>query len=1261
MGKCVYTYKGKEYSDYNSLKENIEKGQSTTTFNLTGNLELQESIIKSEAIATHGTAEHITFINNNDTLSVTIDESAIKGLTSNEVLLRNKATGMMESVNLDNVNENTHDDVFNAKVERIADRMIDGVINTEIPRVLNEMKGNESLKNKLVNFAERLGVKFETLEGYLKSKIDREQLEDIDDVKALADVFEKTIALAEDSELEDLVEEVSHFAIEANMGNPVMEKMIEKVDQTEDYKKHAKTYREKYKGDERKTRIEILGKILARKINDNFNSENTNSIAEKGIISQLKELWNNFINKFKDIPFIEEFGNVLDSIASDVLSENKTPITLSNSKQIYFSIKNNGGVQKDIQDTLENIISNLQSQYKIINLNNKIQDQKTRTVIKEIRERLANYKYVSSINAAVNLIAGDIQYAERIINKTKGDLSKELNETDILQLLAFITNVKSTLSSLTVSINHLSEISTTEEKNKLLKLKMIGEINSVSSRADSVIRSLRPFIANRSVEIVEEQLDEYGIQDKETRAYFLNPVLNNTYEEVGMLSKATASFRKMGNPIFKVLNFMLTKANSKSDRALRKFQTGLREILNKTGLEGSPLLQNITKYGTNINPFDILKVEEYIKEQTNIIEAEYDTKIEEAKTEKEKEILRKEKKLAVSEKRFSYVTKRTTSDYQDRMKALNLSEDTRAEIRARSNEKFKILNKYRKKDGTIDYNITTKDMIELEAIDAVYKYNLSEYEANGDRKEGVLLTLAQELKKYRESFIKQDEELEISRFEADKSKVLADIRRKQNITTEEAYKTKEFAFWARNNARYDYDPAIRAKLDEQGSNVKTISLKKGYDANNIIIEIGRDGIDLENATQEQLLEIYETLTNKRKEIISQYRKDGEVDTELFNKDEVMVETINHLNDLISNFKVDMTISEQGQEYQIRTRGNKYFYQKLAELEKSSREKNAFLKLTGAIEDKDNSTLNNKVYVPTLYQYKSYYLVDKNGEEVGKKYNDIKDHFIKEKADLRENHEEKLSILEHDDILPNGVIKQVKVYIATKRKIKVGDKMAGRHGNKGIVARIVRAEDMPFLEDGTPVDIVLNPLGVPSRMNIGQIYETVLGWAGQKLGTKYATPIFDGASLDQINGITDEAGVPRFGHTYLYDGGTGKRFDQPATVGIIYMIKLGHMIEDKMHARSIGPYSLITQQPLGGKAQFGGQRFGEMEVWALEAYGASSILREILTVKSDDVMGRAKTYESIVKGEEMPEPGLPESFNVLMHELKGLGLDVRLEE
>ena len=248
-----------------------------------------------------------------------------------------------------------------------------------------------------------------------------------------------------------------------------------------------------------------------------------------------------------------------------------------------------------------------------------------------------------------------------------------------------------------------------------------------------------------------------------------------------------------------------------------------------------------------------------------------------------------------------------------------------------------------------------------------------------------------------------------------------------------------------------------------------------------------------------------------------------------------------------------------------------------------------------------------------------------------------------------------------DELPAGIMKLAKVYVAKKRKLKVGDKMAGRHGNKGIVARIVRQEDMPFLEDGTPVDIVLNPLGVPSRMNIGQIYETVLGWAGLNLGKKFSTPIFDGATIDEINSFTDEAGVPKYGNTYLYDGGTGEKFDQPATVGVIYMLKLGHMVEDKMHSRSIGPYSLITQQPLGGKAQFGGQRFGEMEVWALEAYGASSTLQEILTIKSDDVIGRAKAYESIVKGEKMPDAGLPESFNVLMHELKGLGLDIRLEE
>jgi DNA-directed RNA polymerase subunit beta len=267
--------------------------------------------------------------------------------------------------------------------------------------------------------------------------------------------------------------------------------------------------------------------------------------------------------------------------------------------------------------------------------------------------------------------------------------------------------------------------------------------------------------------------------------------------------------------------------------------------------------------------------------------------------------------------------------------------------------------------------------------------------------------------------------------------------------------------------------------------------------------------------------------------------------------------------------------------------------------------------------------------------------------------------IKYNEELGRYKREKFNISIGDE-LPAGVLKLAKVYMAVKRKLKVGDKMAGRHGNKGIVAKIVRAEDMPFLEDGTPVDIVLNPLGVPSRMNLGQIYETVLGWAGEKLGVRFATPIFDGATVEEIAENVEKAGLPLFGHTYLYDGETGERFEQKTTVGIIYIIKLHHMVDDKMHARSIGPYSLITQQPLGGKAQFGGQRFGEMEVWALEAYGASNILQELLTLKSDDIIGRAKTYEAIVKGENIPRAGIPESFNVLVHELRGLGLDLKFE-
>ncbi len=272
---------------------------------------------------------------------------------------------------------------------------------------------------------------------------------------------------------------------------------------------------------------------------------------------------------------------------------------------------------------------------------------------------------------------------------------------------------------------------------------------------------------------------------------------------------------------------------------------------------------------------------------------------------------------------------------------------------------------------------------------------------------------------------------------------------------------------------------------------------------------------------------------------------------------------------------------------------------------------------------------------------------------------VKNYLIKRNTCSGEFKRERFT-LEVGDELPTGIVQLAKVYIAKKRKLKVGDKMAGRHGNKGVVAKIVREEDMPFLEDGTPVDICLNPLGVPSRMNLGQLYEAALGWAGYKLGRKYATPIFDGATLEEVQKELREAGLPESGRTYLYDGLTGERFEQPVTVGVAYMLKLGHLVDDKMHARSIGPYSLITQQPLGGKAQFGGQRFGEMEVWALEAFGAAHILQEILTVKSDDVIGRAKAYEAIVKGEIMRKPNIPESFNVLVHELRGLALEITME-
>ena len=404
---------------------------------------------------------------------------------------------------------------------------------------------------------------------------------------------------------------------------------------------------------------------------------------------------------------------------------------------------------------------------------------------------------------------------------------------------------------------------------------------------------------------------------------------------------------------------------------------------------------------------------------------------------------------------------------------------------------------------------------------------------------------------------------------------------------------------------------LRAIFGDKAGDVKDASLKAPPSLNGVVIDkklFVRSFKDKRRRSQDKVdLEILETKFDK---ILDDHR----------------LKLVDKLSSIVSGKTCQGVFNDLGDE--VLPKGKKFSTKMLANVED-------YTHLTKGVWTTSDTT--NSLISSLLHNYRI-------------KENDIQGSLRREKFTISVG-----------DELPPGIKKLAKVYIAKKRKLKVGDKMAGRHGNKGIVARIVRQEDMPFLEDGTPVDIVLNPLGVPSRMNIGQIYETVLGWAGKNLGRKFSTPIFDGATLEEINKLTDEANVPRFGHTYLYDGGTGEKFDQPATVGVIYMLKLGHMVDDKMHSRSIGPYSLITQQPLGGKAQFGGQRFGEMEVWALEAYGASSALQEILTIKSDDVIGRAKAYESIVKGENLPEAGLPESFNVLMHELKGLGLDIRLEE
>jgi len=995
MGNCAYNYNGQEYATKNLLAEAIEKerreANGFSSFSVKGDveeLELQEETLRLQAKAIYGTDEHLTFEYNDNEMNVVVDEEATKGFNNGEVLLKNIETGEMESVDVNEIDASKYLNAKEEKAIQIFNDINKSIIEEDIPRVLNEMKGSEDLKQKLISFAEKLGIKFETLEAYLKSKIEREQLEEIDDVKALADIFEKTIALSEDATLEDLVEEVAHFAIEGKLGETLTEKMLERVNETQEYKENAKSYREKYKGDERKVRVEVLGKVLGNAVKNKFETNENNTLAEKGIISQLQELWNSFINMFKDVSFMEEFGSVLDSIATDVLEGNTQGINIGDSKQIYFSINAQGGVQRNIQESLDGIISGLQAQYKSIKNNSPLQKQRIEQQFNEIKERMASATYGKALNAAVHLISGDVQRVERMLEKSKGALEEELKQSDIIELSVFIKNIESTLSSLIVSAdligkdNYFSQVAT---ENKAMTAGLIKEIQNVKTRASKVIDELAPAIGQRAVNMGEEFIKEKNITDETAISGIRNAFGSGLHEEIGSVGKMIYSFSNVGNYVFKYINVLFAKVNTIVSIANKSYKDGVAEILKRNDIENSPHIKTLLKYGKMLNPFDLQKVEEYINNQIEQIEKEYDEKIEKATTEAEKDSLRAAKKNAIREKRLSYQTKRTTSDHEDNMDKLNLSDETRQNIRDRSNAKFKIFNKYANKDGTINYNaITNKDLIELEAIDSLYKYNLSEWEDNGERKEGSLLTLALELKKYRDGFINQEEQFAVDKFEKEKENFLVNLMQK-GMSRTEAFKTKEFAFWARNNARYDYDPAIRAKLDEQSSSVKSVSLKGGYDETNLLNETDMWGVDLENATQQQLLEIYEKLTEKRKQLIAPYKVNGEVDTRMLYKNETLVDSIDHLNNLISSFKVEMGVEEQGKEYNINTRGNKYFYERLAELEHSPREKNAFLKATGAIRDNNNSTVNNVVWIPTLYQYKSYYLTDVNGSEVGKKY------------------------------------------------------------------------------------------------------------------------------------------------------------------------------------------------------------------------------------------------------------------------------------
>lgn len=1006
MSKCLYTYQGKEFSSKEEISNFIKEttASPTVSYTITGTqteLEVKQAAMESEAQYEYGTTEFMSFSLTDEGLEVTIDTKAIEDINSGEKLLRNEATGEYESVNLDNLIERERNGETipefrswqEEKIAHLAGKAAEKYLEDLVAAQQTETKTD--IKEALLGFANKMGISIETIESYLKDKKLKDNAE-VEDLEGLADIFAKIIALNETGNVVALTEEVSHFAVEWYSDQAVIEKMLDKVNQTDTYKRESERYREMYRREdlqgeqlERKVRKEVLGKILAEKIKDNFNQESTTSLAEQGIIAQLKELWNKLTSLFNNNQeFLEEFGAILDKIAYDVIDNRESEFTATDSKEVYYAISKDEA-QKAVRDNLNATTVQLKSLYRQLKKDDSLSKSVRTSKLNEALNLIAENEYVQTLNALIAVLYLDIEKASRLVaeSKTSGKSLKEVaSDSDLGSIITFITSAPSILNALKAEADDIGKkgmFSENADKNATLASGIKSKLANMSIQLENSRPALRDFYNEEGSAMMEQFFIDAGITDPKAIEEMRREATTNEYKNINWWGRSFASIRDAGSYLLKTVNAMITQAEYGAKRDGTNWALDLREIINKHGLEGSPLVTWLTSNKRMRNPLDLAAVQKLEREEKEEIEKEFDAKIEAAKTKEERKQLTEDKFLALNQHDRQWRVSRTNYAFDQKLDNLKISRATRSIIKSRSAEKYQVLKKYQNADNSINYEaISKRDLLLLERIDANYKMQLSEFD-NGTKKEGQSLEVARELRRYQESFQNEDEGVDSGKFQADRqsiiSKVGVDTAEVARIdaggkpTTEagERYRT-----WLSQNAIFNYDEETMNAMEFGGEievDTETTLNKLRRDAINSIGEGATDiqintfidrritllaevaGVDLRNRVPRNeivLNEIYNGLLNKRKELISPYRKKdkaGEIQGELVDENKELLDALFEIDNARRTFK---TVSGN---MNIVTEANDAFVAKLNSLQ--GREKRDF----AARVDKNN--------VPTDYHYR----------------------------------------------------------------------------------------------------------------------------------------------------------------------------------------------------------------------------------------------------------------------------------------------------